>query len=416
MNSSASNITKKEWAQVIALLVGIKIIFLSIFFFAQLYLPKKEYPAESWMTRPETRLIDNLANFDGAWFIRIAALGYQKLTDGDYDLEQETKRLWVMDRLGYEDGVERKFAYRHWPLFPWLIRILAPVFKGSYLYAGIFISTLFYLLLGICFYQLARLDFSPNISILGLLFLLVHPAAYTLNVVYNEALFLTLISACFYFLRKERYFLSGVLGALGGLTRIEMAGILVPIIYEYLRKGIPESAGLFEPFKKKNWALAFARLYQKPSQLWLILIPLGCLAVLFYFKMLSGSALIFTEPHMRSVFGKAIYPGQAILLGYRMGPAIYLKHYPYYLVFTLVFIFSWRKIPMSYWVWIASFWVVCTLLGPSGLRHPLLIIPLFLALARLVESQAILKYIYIIASVSLMTFYAVMHINGYFVW
>jgi len=416
MNSSASNISKKEWVAVMALLVAIKIIFLTIFFFAHLYLPKKEYPTESWMTRPETRLIENLANFDGAWFIRIAGLGYQRLTKGDYNLEQETKRLGVMDQLGYEDGRERKFAYRHWPLFPWLIQLLAPVFNENYLFAGIFISHFFYFLLGIYFYKLARLDFSPNISILGLLFLLVHPAAYTLNVVYNESLFLTLVSAGFYFLRKERYFFAGMLGALAGLSRMEMVIVLVPIIYEYLRKGIPENAGVLEPLKKKNLATFFSRLYQKPSSLWLILIPLGCLAVLFYFKMISGSALIFTEPHMRSVFGKVIYPGQAILLGYRLGPAIYLKHYPYYLVFTLVFIFSWRKIPMSYWVWIGSFWLVCTLLGLSGLRHPLLIIPLFLALARLVESQAVLKYIYIVASVSLMTLYAIMHINGYFVW
>ena len=103
------------------MLIGLKLIMVLIFAYAHHFLPRARYDADLWMVRPTTTLFQNLANFDGAWFIRIAAIGYQRLTSGDYDLARETARLTVMDRLGYQDGVERNYAYRHWPLFPWLI-------------------------------------------------------------------------------------------------------------------------------------------------------------------------------------------------------------------------------------------------------------------------------------------------------
>ncbi len=176
MRESTIKLTGKEWVNLFSILLGIKLVYFLIFFYAHHYLPRAEYQTDIWMTRADTRLRENLANFDGAWFVRIAKLGYQKLTSGDYNLEQEIKNLRVIDQLGYQDGVARKFAYRHWPLFPWMIKILGKFLQERFLIAGIILSNLFYFLYGIFFYLLARQYFSSSVSLLALGFGLIHPA------------------------------------------------------------------------------------------------------------------------------------------------------------------------------------------------------------------------------------------------
>jgi len=167
MRDTGNNISKKEWLRVIVLLVGVKLVILSVFAYSHHYLPRANYDADIWMVRPGTTFFSNLANFDGAWFIRLSAIGYQKLTAGDYDLGAEDQRLHVMDKLGYMDGIERKYAYRHWPLYPWLIKGCARILGENFLLAGVLLSNLFYFLYGCFFYKLARIDFSEQTAILA---------------------------------------------------------------------------------------------------------------------------------------------------------------------------------------------------------------------------------------------------------
>lgn len=416
MTSENSSIKYREWLSVFGILLGCKFLMFLIFFYAHHYLPRAQYEKELWMTRGETSLWQNLANFDGAWFIRLSALGYEKITAGNYDLAKETERLKVMDQLGYEDGVKRKYAYRHWPLFPWMIQLLNPVLKNNYLYAGIFLSNIFYFLYGIFFYKLARIYFNEQISLLALLLALIHPGAYSLNAVYNEPIFLFLICACFYFLKKENYLLAGLWGALASLCRIEAVLVYLPIIYEYLRKGGAQFADFFSVFRTDNLRNNLMRLYQEPRVLWLFLVPLGAVMVLIYFKLISGDAFIFIQVHEANIYGHFGFPWQMLYATYLKGANTYLKELPLHFLLLLIIIFSFRKVDWTLWFWLVCFWLFYTTNGNhSYLRYQVMCVPMFLALGQLLENYPILKYLYIIGSASAMAFFASMYINGYWV-
>ena len=416
MTTEQAIISRREWLRVFGMLIGIKLIMILVFAYSHHFLPRAQYDADIWMTRPNTTRFQNLANFDGAWFIRIAAIGYQKLTSGDYDLALETERLKVMDPLGFQDGIERKYAYRHWPLFPWLLKALAPVVKDNYLAAGVLIANLFFFLYGIFFYKLARQYLSEEASLLGLCLALIHPGAYALTAVYNEPLFLFSVCACFYYLKKDRFFLAGLFGGLASMTRIEAALVYVPIIYEYFRKSLPENAGLFAMFTADNLKTGFTRLWREPRVLWLLLVPLGSLAVLAYFKMVSGNAFIFVQVHEANAYGHFGFPWQMLYATYLKGADTYLKELPLHFLLLLVIVLSFRKIDWSLWVWMAAFWLFYTTNGNhSYLRYQVMAAPMFLALAGLLDKRPVMKYLYLIGSAGAMAFFAAMYINGYWV-
>lgn len=416
MKDAFNIISRKEWLRVAVVLIGVKLVMLSVFAYSRHYLPRAEYNADIWMVRPGTTLLQNLANFDGAWFIRLSAIGYQKLTSGNYDLAAETGRIYVMDELGLRDGIERKYAYRHWPLYPWLIKGLGKVLGGKFLMAGVVLANLFYFLYGLVFYKLARIDFSEQTAILALALALIHPGAYSLTAVFNEPLFLFCAASSLYFMRKDRYFLAGLFGGLASMTRIEAVVIYVPIIYEYFRKNATEGSGLLAPFSKQNFGAGLARLFKDPRGFWLLLAPLGSLMVLAYFKIISGDAFIFVQVHESNIYGHFGFPWQMLYATFLKGPDTWMKELPLHALLLLAIIFSWNKINWTWWVWAATFWIFYTTNGNhSYLRYQVMCVPMFLALAKIFEDRPGWKYAYLAASAAAMAFFGAMFINGYWV-
>jgi len=415
MSEDAKIISAKEWAGALGVMVVLKLLMLGVFACSHHYLPRASYHADLWMTRPSTTLFQNLANFDGAWFVRLAAIGYQKLTSGDYDLEAETARLKVMDELGYRDGIDRRYAFRHWPLFPLLLRATAPALHHNFLLAGVLLANLFYFGYGIFFYKLARLDFAHEASLFALALALVHPGAYSLTAIYNEPVFLCFAAASLYFMRQDRYFWGGLFGGLASMTRIEAIVLYVPIIYEYLRKTAQED-GLFAPLRWKNFRAGLVRVSREPRSLWLLLAPLGSAAVLLYFHLVSGNAFMFVHVHEANIYGHFGFPWQMLYATYLKGPDTCLKELPLHALLLLVIIFSFGKINWTWWVWSAAFWLFYTTNGNhSYLRYQVMAVPMFLGLAALLADRPALKYAYLAASASAMAFFGAMYINGFWV-
>jgi len=410
-----SKIISREWLRVLGLLLALKILMLAVFAYSHHFLPKPAYQGDLWMTRPETTLFQNLANFDGAWFLRIAAIGYQKMTSGDYDLNAETARIKVLDRLGFEDGVERKYAYRHWPLFPWLVQAGAKIQNQDFLAAGVLLANLFYFLYGIFFYKLARLDFSEKNAMFALSLALIHPGAYSLTAVYNEPLFLALAAASLYYLRKDNYFLCGLLCGLASMTRIEAVVLYIPIIYGCLAR-TTKTPGLLAPLKWQNIRASIVRVMAEPRSLWLLLAPLGSGLVLLYFKLISGNAFIFVQVHEANVYGHFGFPWQMLYATYLKGPDTYLKELPLHALLLGVIVFSFRKLDRTWWVWMAAFWLFYTTNGNhSYLRYQVMAIPMFLGLAAILSEKHGWKYACAAASAAAMAFFGAMYINGYWV-
>ena len=132
--------------------------------------------------------------------------------------------------FGYEASGEMKHLLAFYPLFPALIRALAPL-CGSFLAAGFWISTLTSVSAAILFHRLVHLD-RPEDASRAVFFLLVFPTSYFLHIPYTESLFLTFCFGSLLSARARRWALAGLLGACAALTRINGLALSAALLLE----------------------------------------------------------------------------------------------------------------------------------------------------------------------------------------
>lgn len=121
------------------------------------------------------------------------------------------------------------------PLYPLLMRALAPLCGGDFVLSGWILSSVF---LFLSVYMLARLvrEFHPGIDpCLPVVFLLAHPMAFFLNAVYSESLFLFLSLVMVYFARRGEFFKAALAAALASATRVAGVFLCVLLLVEFLR-------------------------------------------------------------------------------------------------------------------------------------------------------------------------------------
>ena len=417
-------ITRSEWRQALLAALLLKLAALAVLYYGWSFVPKPEYPADLWMTRPDTAFADNLLNFDGAWFARIAALGYRRLADGDYDLAAETKRLRVMDELGYRQGLypgdparpDRGYGYRHWPLFPWLVRAVAVAVR-DYAAAAVVLSNLGYFAFALLLYALARLDFDHATALAAVLFASIHPGAYSLTAGFNESAFLALAAGAMLAARKEQWLLAGLLGGLGCATRVLGEILLLPLAYEYLRRRLdaePGPAPIGRVLGRENLARAWMSFRARPAPLWLLLVPAGTAAVLLTFWRVSGDPLVFVNVHEANVHGHVSWPWLMMLETYRKGAHVWLKELPLHAALLLLILASLKRLRVSYLLWMAAFFLVHTSnANHSYLRYQIQCLPMFLALADLARRRPAWGAGLVAASAGLFGLFAALYIAGY---
>jgi len=134
-------------------------------------------------------------------------------------------------QFGYTSSYRTAF----FPLYPMLEGRLTFITHDP-LIAGLLISNLASLGLCMVFYRLVREDFGHEQAYRAVLYLSIFPTAFFLAAGYNESLFIFLTLLSFYAMRRECWWLAGLAGLLASLTRSAGLVLLVPFLYEYLRR------------------------------------------------------------------------------------------------------------------------------------------------------------------------------------
>lgn len=153
------------------------------------------------------------------------------------------------DTLHYQAIAERGYAAFVGalftpPLFPGLMRVLAPLLGGDTLLAGIIVGNAAYLLGLIAFYHYALHESKDlETSRRSLIYLALFPAAFFFLAAYTESLFLLTASIALLMTHKKRWILAGLAGGLAAATRLTGAVLLIPLAY----------AALVEPRKLRPW-------------------------------------------------------------------------------------------------------------------------------------------------------------------
>ena len=203
-------------------------------------------------------LVAPAARWDAGWYLLIANHGYQP-------------------SLGAATAARGAF----FPLYPLLVRALSTLLVAPVL-AGVAVSTL---ALALALYGLHRLTSletgSRDAARLAVMVSALAPMAFFFSAVYSESLYLALSVGTFWFARKGRWALTGMLGALAAATRPTGVLLLVPALVLYVygpRQDRPPDA------------LAWRRYRIRRDVLWLALIPAGMGLFAAYLALAGGDA------------------------------------------------------------------------------------------------------------------------------
>lgn len=293
------------------------------------------------------------------------ALNYQKLAQFGYSASGEMQPLLVF-----------------YPLYPWLVRVVAIVTR-DYLAAAFIISTLASLVAAIVLLRLVELDYSKELAQRAVWFFFIFPTSYFLHIGYTESLFLMLALSSIYAARKQRWLLAGVFGALTCLTRANGL-ILLPVL------GV-EAAHQYWTTRRWNWQWA-----------WIGVAGLGFGGYLLLNRHVTGNAFAFTGL-MQQFFFKSLSspltgidnvlgamsraPGEAEMVGTQELMFITLG-----LVCTIL---SWIKLRPAYSVWMTGNWLLFVSVSfvLSVPRYTLTMFPIFILFAMLAKRRVWLAVI-----------------------
>lgn len=117
------------------------------------------------------------------------------------------------------------------PLYPFLMRNLGELL-GNTLLAGLIISNLFGFAAIFAFYRLMIYEFGDEKrAYRAILYLLSFPTAFFIFAPYTESLFFLGALLNIYYLRREKWLLAGLWGAVAALARLPGALIVIPALY-----------------------------------------------------------------------------------------------------------------------------------------------------------------------------------------
>ena len=160
---------------------------------------------------PSNPFLDGWFHWDAGWYLSIASGGYH------YDLLKHTGNV------------------AFFPFYPLLVRLFGYVVQDINI-AGLVVSNLSLALAMVLLYRLALAKFDATVARRSLVFLCVFPFAFFYSAVYTESLFLLLAVATFWFAEREQWWLAGLCGLLGSMTRLVGLAVAPAILLFYLER------------------------------------------------------------------------------------------------------------------------------------------------------------------------------------
>lgn len=330
----------------------------------------------------------SFANFDGEHYLAIAREGYRSLT------------------------------YFYFPLYPLIIRFVSYIISEGGLLsttiAGLIISNTFFLLSLFGLYKLTRLDYSDRISHLALLLLMLFPTSVYFGCLYNESMFLALTVWSFYFSRKKKWILAGILGAFATATRVVGIAIFPALLTEVYLQWKKNKSNPFLPLICSLFTVSGIAIY----------------AIYLYFQ--TGDYLEFV--HSVEIFGQqrssnlVLLPQVFYRYFFKILPNINYSYFPIVfstylellsaLAFGLLAIASFFKLRLSYALYALITYLIPSLSGSfsSYPRYVLIIFPVFILSAlHISEFNKYLKLVIFVILFLLMTITTSLFMRGYWI-
>ncbi|MDX6612426.1 MAG: hypothetical protein QOD75_1612 [Blastocatellia bacterium] len=302
--------------------------------------------------------------------------------------------------LGYSSTGETRTLLGFYPLYPWLIRVLA-LGSNRYLISAVVITTIAAFAAGILFRRLLLLDYPEQLAERAVCLLFIFPTSYFLHIGYTESLFLVMVFGAFLAARSARWWIAGVLGALSCVTRAQ-GPLLVPALaieafLEYRQAG------------RWRW-----------QWLWIGFVGVGLLGYLLLNRHVAGDAFAFLAIRRQYFFSSPAWPWlgigskiAAMNLSSSEGEVVANQEVFFILLGLVCSIVSWLKLRASYAAWITLNWLMATSLAfVLGVpRYTVCMFPIFILFAQL-TSRFIWRVIIAVWSLMFLGLFAAQFVRG----
>jgi Gpi18-like mannosyltransferase len=319
-------------------------------------------------------IIDLFFKWDSVWYYAIVKNGYF-----------------------YVPGKESSVAF--FPLYPSLVKIFSFGYIDPVI-TGFVVSNVVLFLAMIYLYRLINLDYEDKtISLNSVTSALIFPTSFFFSIFYSESLFLFLSVGCFYYARKNRWFLASLFGYFTALTKPLGVFIFIPLLIEY-----------FAPTSFKDFKLSKI----KRNVLYLLLIPAGLLTYMTYLYIEFKQPLAFLDA--MTAWGRGF--GLALL---RLATDSFYDPF-YRLIFggfaalsvLILFYLVYSKVRTSYIVYaFVQLFLIFSSGSPESLpRYVSILFPIYLGFALLSRNKlwdGTLKFF----SASFLTLFVILFVNGY---
>ncbi len=321
--------------------------------------------AEHWVADPNSHFLSMWAKWDSQYYLDIAEDGY-----------------W------YVPGEQSNVAF--FPMYPLLIRVLAPAVKGNMVLAGFIISNVALLSSLIFLYLLSELEMDGDAAAARrtVFYLALFPTAFFFSAVYTESLFLLLTLATMYFARKRWWLFASLAGMLAAATRNLGVLMWLLVMWEWLRA--------------QGWRIRSAKTAQSwldlRSGLWLrwieiaiiALIPLGLFMYMYFLGKNFERPFAFIET--QSAWGRQNIGPLAVIrqnIGLLISSDVNRGWFTVFwnisalLSFLTLVPFVWRRLGGGY----GLFMLICLLVPATSavgsiIRYVLPLFPAFILLGR----------------------------------
>lgn len=257
-----------------------------------------------------------------------------------------------------------------WPLYPWLIRGLAPLLGGNHLIAALIISNLALIAALAVFYRLCDRELQPDVAHRAVGYMVLLPPALFFFAAYSEPLFLALSLAAFDAARRTRWGWAGVWVALAALSRPVGVFLLPAFGFEYLRQRLATRGRT--AWRDRRWWM------ETICKAWPLLIAAAGAAFFpLYMALRFGRAepLIVGHVGNAETVHRMAFPWQVLYEAVRsLAGGRFFAIQPFDLALTLLFVglaaAAFRRLPAMYGLYMGT--TLLFLLSRSIAQHPLI--------------------------------------------
>ncbi|MFL0800180.1 MAG: hypothetical protein K6L80_07025 [Agarilytica sp.] len=317
----------------------------------------------------EGRPIDVIGNFDDVWY------------------KWDTRHFLYIAEHGYPSFGELKTILVYYPMYPFLVRGANLLFD-NYFTSAVVVSFCFLILACIYLYKLALLEFGEKVIAKdSVKYLLLFPLSLFASMAYTESTFMAFSVACFYYIRRQLWFVAGLFGMFAAITRNQGILLFAPFVYEAVRITIEQ--------KRANGQLSLWVCMTRFTSPLLILCGFG--AYLAVNKGVSGDWFQFLE-YQKVNWGQEVmfFADNIANIYNRVGNGSTMMAMGTWIPSVSVFVFCLgmmlcmaRVLPTPYVIYSVLFFVVSY--SPSwlisGARYMFALFPVYMVLARLISHR-----------------------------